>query len=94
MYDVADSVIAQRMSQVEGVAEVTVNGAEQPAMRIRVNPVADRLDGREPGGRARPRSSNANSASPLGTFDGADLARTIGTNDQLRTAAANTRTWW
>ena len=40
IYDVADSVIAQRISQVEGVAEVTVNGAEQPAIRIRVNPVA------------------------------------------------------
>ena len=40
MYDVADSVIAQRIAQVDGVAEVTVNGAEQPAMRIRVNPVA------------------------------------------------------
>ena len=28
--------------------------------------------------------ANANSASPLGTFDGPDLARTIGSNDQLR----------
>ena len=40
MYDVADSVIAQRISQVDGVAEVTVSGSEQPAIRIRVNPVA------------------------------------------------------
>ena len=40
LYDVADSIIAQRMAQIEGVAEVTVNGAEQPAIRIRVNPVA------------------------------------------------------
>ena len=40
MYDVADTLIAQRIAQIDGVAEVTVNGAEQPAMRIRVNPVA------------------------------------------------------
>src|SRR5262249_2289016 len=38
-YDVADSVIAQRISQVDGVAEVTVSGAEQPAIRVRVNPL-------------------------------------------------------
>ena len=40
LYDAADTVIAQRLSQVDGVAEVSVNGAEQPAIRIRVNPVA------------------------------------------------------
>ena len=40
MYDAADTVVAQRLSQVEGVAEVSVNGAEQPAIRIRVNPIA------------------------------------------------------
>ena len=39
LYDVADSIIAQRISQIDGVAEVTVNGAEQPAIRVRVNPV-------------------------------------------------------
>src|SRR5689334_20678654 len=31
MYDAADTVIAQRISQVDGVAEVTVAGADQPA---------------------------------------------------------------
>src|SRR3954454_2556402 len=33
IYDAADSVIAQRLSQVEGVADVTVAGSEQPALR-------------------------------------------------------------
>ncbi len=84
MYDVADSVIAQRMSQVDGVAEVTVNGAEQPAMRIRVNPVAIASMGIAMED-VRAAISNANAATPLGTFDGSDLAHTIGTNDQLRT---------
>ncbi len=84
MYDVADSVIAQRIAQVEGVAEVTVNGAEQPAMRIRVNPVAVASMGLSLED-VRSAIANANSASQLGTFDGFDIAHTIGTNDQLRT---------
>jgi multidrug efflux pump len=84
MYDVADSVIAQRLSQVDGVAEVTVNGAEQPAIRIRVNPVAIASMGVNMED-IRAAVSNANSASPLGTFDGPNLARTIGSNAQLQT---------
>jgi multidrug efflux pump len=83
MYDVADTLIAQRLSQIEGVAEVTVNGAEQPAMRIRVNPVAMATMGLNAED-VRAAISNANSLTPLGTFEGADLARTIATNDQMR----------
>jgi multidrug efflux pump len=84
LYDVADSVIAQRMSQIEGVAEVTVSGAEQPAMRIRVNPIAIASMGVNMED-VRTTIANANSTSALGSFDGANLARSIGTNDQLRT---------
>jgi len=40
MYDVADTVIAQRISQVPGVGEVTVSGADQPAVCIALNPVS------------------------------------------------------
>jgi hydrophobe/amphiphile efflux-1 (HAE1) family protein len=83
LYDVADTLIAQRIAQIEGVAEVTVNGAEQPAMRIRVNPVAVASMGINAED-VRAAISNANSLTPLGTFEGADLARTIGSNDQMR----------
>lgn len=38
LYDVADSIIAQRLSQIEGVAEVNISGSEQPAIRIAVDP--------------------------------------------------------
>ncbi len=38
IYDVADTVIVQRLSQIEGVADVTVAGGEQPAIRIRLDP--------------------------------------------------------
>src|SRR3974390_3871471 len=37
IYDAADSVLAQRLSQVDGVADVTVAGSEQPALRVRVD---------------------------------------------------------
>jgi multidrug efflux pump len=83
LYDIADSVIAQRISQVEGVAEVNVSGAEQPAIRIRVNPIAIASMGVSMED-VRLAVVAANAASPLGTFDGAYFARTIGTNDQLR----------
>ncbi len=83
MYDVADTLVAQRIAQIDGVAEVTVNGAEQPAMRIRVNPVAAASMGISLED-VRAAVANANSLTPLGTFDGGDLAATIGANLQIR----------
>jgi len=53
-------------------------------MRIRVNPVAVASMGVSLED-VRNAISNANAASALGTFDGSDLAHTIGSNDQLRT---------
>src|SRR5665811_219790 len=38
MYDVADSVMGQKLSQVEGVGQVFVWGSSQPAVRIEANP--------------------------------------------------------
>lgn len=40
IYDAADSILAQRLSQIEGVAQVTVNGAEKPAVRVQLDPAA------------------------------------------------------
>ena len=83
LYDIADTVVAQRISQVDGVAEVIVNGAEQPAIRIAVNPVAVASMGVSLDD-VRTAVANANAASPLGSFDGPNFNRTIGTNGQLR----------
>src|SRR6202049_3896768 len=38
MYDAADSILAQKLAQVEGVGTVFVGGAAQPAVRAEVNP--------------------------------------------------------
>src|SRR5262245_32840671 len=86
MYDAADTVLAQRLSQIDGVAEVSVNGAEQPAVRIRVNPIALASMGLSMED-VRTAVVNANAAGPLGTFDGGERAVTIATNDQMRAAS-------
>ena len=39
MYDVADSILAQKLSQVTGVGQVFVWGSSQPAVRVEVNPM-------------------------------------------------------
>ena len=38
MYDAADSILAQKLAQVEGVGQVFVGGGARPAVRAEVNP--------------------------------------------------------
>ena len=82
-------VIAQRISQVDGVADVTVSGAEQPAIRVRVDPVAIAAMGIAIED-VRTAIATANAIGPLGIFDGGVEAETIATNDQLRACATTT----
>jgi multidrug efflux pump len=86
MYDVADTVIAQRISQVPGVGEVSVSGADQPAVRIALNPVALSNAGIATDD-VRLAIINANPLGPVGIFDGGRQSETISTNKQMRTAA-------
>jgi multidrug efflux pump len=82
LYDAADTVIAQRLSQVEGVAEVNVSGAEQPALRVRVNPIALASMGLSMED-VRTAIANSNAVGPIGEFDGNERAIAIGSNRQL-----------
>ncbi len=84
LYDAADSVIAQRISQVEGVAEVQVAGAEQPAIRVRVNPMQLGAMGLSIEA-VRTAITEANAVTPLGIVDGDRRAIALETNAQLRT---------
>jgi multidrug efflux pump len=86
IYDVADTTILQRIAQVPGVGEVNVSGAEQPAIRIRVNPLrlASLGVAMEDVRRA---IAVATQLVPLGTIDGADDLIAIETNAQLTTVA-------
>jgi len=84
IYDAADTVIVQRISQVDGVGEVTASGADQPAVRIRLDP--DRLAAMGMSlDNVRTAITNANVAEPVGSIDGDDFAFSIGTNAQLKT---------
>jgi hydrophobe/amphiphile efflux-1 (HAE1) family protein len=85
IYDAADTVVMQRLAQVPGVADVSVSGAEQPAVRVRVNPGAAASAGISLE-QVRTAIAGANAQSPLGVLDGRNLSETIGTNDQLRNA--------
>ena len=84
LYDISDSVIAQRIAQVAGVAEVTVNGAEQPAIRVKVDPA--RLAAMGLGiDEVRMALVGANALGPVGSFDGLNQTEMLATNAQLAT---------
>jgi multidrug efflux pump len=86
VYDAADTVIAQRLSQVAGVGDVTVAGSEQPALRVRVDPQRLASMGLSMED-VRTAIANANAVGPVGSFDGPSRTVTIGVNDQLRNAS-------
>src|SRR5262245_14818399 len=83
LYDAADTVIAQRISQVDGVAEVQVAGAEQPAIRVRVDPGRLAAMGVSIED-VRLAITNANAMAPLGIIDGDQRAIALEANAQLR----------
>jgi multidrug efflux pump len=86
IYDVADTVLAQRISQVPGVGEVTVSGADQPAVRVSLNPVALSNAGIATDD-VRTAIVNANPLGPVGIFNGGRQSETLSINRQMRTAA-------
>src|SRR3954464_9371148 len=86
IYDVADTVIAQRISQVPGVGEVTVTGADQPAVRIALNPVA-LSNAQIATDDVRVAIIGANPLGPVGIFNGGRQSETLSLNRQMRTAA-------
>jgi len=86
VYDAADTILAQRLSQVEGVAQVQVNGAEKPAVRVRLNPAALRAAGLSSQD-VYTAIRNANVNGPIGGFEGPLRAETIELNGQITQAA-------
>jgi multidrug efflux pump len=85
MYDAADSVLAQKLSQVSGVGQVFVGGAASPAVRAEVNPnLLNKLGIGLDAVRSALGAANANSAK--GRVANAINAWTIQANDQIKTA--------
>jgi len=83
--DLADTRLAQKISQLSGVGLVTISGGQRPAVRVQANPKSLAAYGITLDD-LRTSISNANQSQPKGSFDGAARASTIGTNDQLKTA--------
>ncbi|HEU5079041.1 MAG TPA: MdtB/MuxB family multidrug efflux RND transporter permease subunit [Opitutaceae bacterium] len=83
--DLADTRIAQKISQVDGVGLVSLSGGQRPAVRVQVNPAALASYGLGLDA-VRTAIAAANSNSAKGSFDGPRQASTINANDQLRSA--------
>src|SRR5579859_4081908 len=84
--DLADTVMAQKLSEVSGVGLVTIEGNQKPAVRVRVNPSA--LAGLGLGFEDVRTALIANNINaPKGSFDGTRQSYAIGANDQLFSAA-------
>jgi multidrug efflux pump len=85
IYDAADSIIEQKLSQVDGVGEVDVSGSSLPAVRVELNPQA--LShygiGLED---VRAALSSANAHSPKGSIEQSGQHFQIYTNDQASKA--------
>ena len=86
IYDVADTVLAQRISQVPGVGDVTVSGADQPAVRVRSTPSRCRTPASPPT-MSGPRSSTPIRLARRHLQRRAARARRCRMNRQMRTAA-------
>ncbi|HEX7621950.1 MAG TPA: multidrug efflux RND transporter permease subunit [Anaeromyxobacteraceae bacterium] len=85
--DQADSILAQKISQVSGVGLVTLNGAQKPAVRVQVDPAALAANGLTLADvRLALASANVNQAK--GNIDGPRQDYTLATNDQLVDAKA------
>jgi hydrophobic/amphiphilic exporter-1 (mainly G- bacteria), HAE1 family len=83
----AETLIAQRLSRISGVAQVQVNGSQQYAVRVQVDP--QRLASYGMGiDDVMTAVSNANQNQPTGTLWGHQQAFTIQSNGQLLNAAA------
>jgi hydrophobe/amphiphile efflux-1 (HAE1) family protein len=85
VYEAADTILAQQLSQIKGVGQVTVNGSEKPAVRVQVNPgaLASMGLGLED---VRTALNAANASGPKGRVEGPAGSFVLRVNDQMRKA--------
>ncbi len=83
--NLADTRVAQKISQMTGVGLVTLSGGQRPAVRVQANPTAlasNNLSMED----VRTAIAAANVNAAKGSFDGPERAYTIDANDQLQSA--------
>jgi hydrophobe/amphiphile efflux-1 (HAE1) family protein len=84
VYDAADSVVAPRIAQVPGVSQVIISGAEQPAIRVAVDPAAARAAGVSLETIRQAIATN-NVTQATGLIDGREQSAAVSVNDRLNT---------
>src|SRR5262245_14988971 len=86
IYDAASSILQQKLSQIEGVGQVTVGGGALPAVRVQVNPTL--LNAMSLGLEdVRIALTTANANRPKGEVQNRHRTWEIGTTDQLLNAS-------
>ncbi len=85
MYDVASTILQQKLSQVDGVGQVIVGGSSLPAVRVELNPTALASTGSASRTCASALAAT-NVSRPKGQLTDGDRTWEIGANDQLRHA--------
>jgi hydrophobe/amphiphile efflux-1 (HAE1) family protein len=82
VYEYADQVLGQKISQIDGVSWVGINGAEKSAVRVQIDPAAlasAKLSLED----VRTFLSQATVVQPIGGIDGRQVSYTFASNDQL-----------
>ena len=82
----ADNILAQQLSQISGVAQVTINGQQKPAVRIQIDPAKLASLGLSLED-VRTQIAGASADAPKGTLDGAQQSFAVYDNDQILSAA-------
>ena len=85
VFEYADEILGQRLSQVEGVSQVMISGAEKSAVRVQANPAALASAGISLE-EVRTFLSQTNLDLPKGSIDGEQATYAIEGNDQMKTA--------
>jgi multidrug efflux pump len=85
--DLADTRLAQKISQLPGVGLVSISGGQRPAVRVQADTRKLAAYGLNIDD-LRITLNNANVNTPKGNFDGPTRAYTINANDQLQSASA------
>ena len=85
LYDLASTVIAQKIAQISGVGEVSVGGSSLPAVRVQLNPGALAHHGLSLDD-VRNAISSANALRPMGALENDTHHWTVRLSDPLRRA--------
>ncbi len=86
MYDAASTVLAQKLSQVEGVGQASISGGALPAVRVALDPVRLAANGISLE-QVRSAITSTNANRPLGALEREDHYWQVATNDQASKAA-------